>query len=82
MLLARRESAELLHDILTRYAPRVFDWHALDHLGQHRSASECRRTAVGEKARRFDAPVRDAEREVQVVATERINLFGGSVGIG
>ncbi len=81
MSLTFGKSAENSNDFLARQEQRFGDRCPFDHFGQGRTAGERGRAAVGEEAHRFDAPITDTERESEAVATHRINLFGGCVGV-
>lgn len=79
MSLLSRQSANRTENFFSRQLYRIFDRHAFDHFGKGGSAHECRRTAVGQKARGFNPAVLDAQGQAHPVAADWIRFFGNGV---
>lgn len=79
MLLARGKTVERAHYVLTSQARGLLYSHAFDHLCEHGTARERRRTAVGQEACGLYAPIAQAKSQAQAITADRIGLFGDCV---
>ena len=79
MLFARRQSADRGGDLLPRHTAGRFDCHSFDYFGEGRTASERRRTAIGEKPRTLNPTIANEQRQTQAITAHRIDALGGCV---
>ena len=81
VMFPRGQAADRVEQVGARHVFYFFDSLSVNQLCQNRSANKCRRAAVCEVSRGFDAIVFNDQRESQSIAANRVLLVGDGVRV-